>query len=83
MRAFEVICMKCFFKSNKEQKPYKGLVNHNYIAKSPNVIEIQYRCFNCEEKYDLEINAFNPKQQTPIDKEDFKRKNGIKEVIKN
>lgn len=83
MRAFEVVCARCVDESIKNQQPYKGLVNHHYEQQSPTLLKIYYTCFNCETKDVLEVDYFIPKYQKPKNKEDFKKKLGIKDPTIN
>ena len=82
MKPFEVVCLTCLHESNQKQLPYNGLVNHNYVSKKTSVL-IQYHCFTCETNFELEVNWFNPKSWPPKDKEDFKKKLGIKDIVIN
>lgn len=80
MKPFEVVCITCNNNANKGQKPYEGLVNHNYIPQATGLV-IHYKCFTCDTEFELPVSWTNPDQHTPKSKEDFKKKLGIKEKI--
>ena len=82
MKPFEVVCITCNDKANEGREPYQGLVNHNYIS-LPTGLVIQYKCFTCNTEFELPVGWTNSDQHTPTSKEDFKKKLGIKEAIKN
>lgn len=72
--------MTCFIKAQQTQIPYKGLVNFNHVPTKVGLV-IQYKCFTCDTEFELEVNWFNPNQQPPKNKEDFKKKMGMKDKV--